>query len=891
VKGCWLAVGGWLLAAAALRVGTLFYHDISGDDATVGLIARHVLAGQDFPVFFYRQAYMGTINGFHLVPALAVFGPSVLLVRLNAVLWSLLFPLGMYLLGRRAFDEATGRAALALAAVPPFLLTYWSSVAEPHFETNVFGVLLLLLVLAALRAEPGPRRVRVLLVFGLVAGAAWWTNFKALEILIPGLLVLALCRPRRWPGRDDLALGAGFLLGSLPAWLFYAGYRNPPGDPHRLLEAGLDLSLERAWSMLATVVPSLLGTYYWPALTPGRRVGLVAVGVVHAVAVAWLAVDAARGGWRADATVWGRRLLLLSLVVPFGLLHASRYVDRFDQDTSRYVLPVYIPLMVAAGALVARVARRARLAGVALLLGLLAFNVWTNAGFLWPLDPGERARRRLHVERREAIVRHLAAHPVDGLYLDEGGASLRWAFLWGRAPVSELTHEIYLPDAIATDAARRVGILKVTDDPSVASQLRAAGATYRATTFGPLTLFQDLRVPDRDWRPVPPAGWRVAGEGDGAPGLADGDLATASPRTAAAGREPVVVDLGGAYAVARVTWWPSAEWEHSLALLVSRSADGVGWERLGVLPSASPARRPTFAVGPRPFFRPRNGWLELRTEPRPVRYLRFAPVDPAAEGAWGVAELRVYEDLGPRQGAPADPTALASWLRDRGLSRLLADPATSAQVSTATRGAIRTRIANGVQNSHGAVGAPARLWDPVDLRETDGLLVPGEDAGELRERLAGEGLRFREERMGDGVLLYDLDPLPSGRCRPTRWRVPVTGSVRPDGTVTPSLVEARLDRPGPLVGVSIVHPLVGVRHVRLLAVAVSGDGRAWRPVAGVRRLGEWAWAGRTLFANSGGIDEVWWPATDAARVRLELAIPDTEGRSPITQVCLREARR
>jgi hypothetical protein len=273
--------------------------------------------------------------------------------------------------------------------------------------------------------------------------------------------------------------------------------------------------------------------------------------------------------------------------------------------------------------------------------------------------------------------------------------------------------------------------------------------------------------------------------------------------------------------------------------------------------------------------------------PRPVRYLRFAPLDPAVEGGWGVAELRVYEHLGARQDTPVDPAVLVAWLHDRGLRRLLADATTSARVAGAARGAIRTRIANGVQDSHGGVGAPARLWAPVELRPTDGLLVPAEDAAELRERLAGDGLRFREGRMGDGVLLYDLSPLPRGRCRPTRWAVTTAGAVRPDGTVTPTVVEARLDAPAPVAGASITHPQVGVRHVRLLAVTASGDGRAWRPVTEHRRLREWAWAGRTLFAYSGAVDEVWWPATTAGAVRIELAIPDVDGRSPVTQVCLR----
>ena len=72
-------------------------------------MAKHILHSENLPVFLYRQSYMGSLNGFHLVPALFVFGPSVLLVRLNAVAWSLLFPLGLYVLARRIYDESAAR--------------------------------------------------------------------------------------------------------------------------------------------------------------------------------------------------------------------------------------------------------------------------------------------------------------------------------------------------------------------------------------------------------------------------------------------------------------------------------------------------------------------------------------------------------------------------------------------------------------------------------------------------------------------------------------------------------------------------------------------------------------------------------------------------------------
>ena len=127
VRSRWVAVTALLALAAIVRVSAMFYGTLSGDDATVALIAKHFLSGENFPVFFYRQTYMGSLNGIHLVPALYVFGPSVLLVRLNAIGWSLLFPLGLYLLARRIFrrthrpGDAGPRGGPAL---PPHVLEH-----------------------------------------------------------------------------------------------------------------------------------------------------------------------------------------------------------------------------------------------------------------------------------------------------------------------------------------------------------------------------------------------------------------------------------------------------------------------------------------------------------------------------------------------------------------------------------------------------------------------------------------------------------------------------------------------------------------------------------------------------------------------------------------------
>src|SRR5262249_49455178 len=242
------------------------------------------------------------------------------------------------------------------------------------------------------------------------------------------------------------------------------------------------------------------------------------------------------------------------------------------------------------------------------------------------------------------------------------------------------------------------------------------------------------------------------------PALADGDLATTSPTDSPASPAAAVVDFGGSYRVGRIAWWPSTDWEHTHTLAVSWSADGAVWERIGALPARATRRR-GFVAGERPFSRARNGWLELRPDPRAVRYLRFEPLDPEVTGDWGIAELAVYEDVGGRGPAAFDTPALAEALHARGVTRLLADAAGWARAARLPGGRVETLVANGVLDSHGRTGPPSRLAAPVRLRAGDALLVPEEDAGELRARLEGAGVTFRAEPAGGAVLFHALAPV------------------------------------------------------------------------------------------------------------------------------------
>jgi Dolichyl-phosphate-mannose-protein mannosyltransferase len=869
----------------------MFYQNISGDDATVALMAKHILSGENLPVFFYRQSFMGSLNGFHMVPALFVFGPSVLLVRLNAVAWSLLFPLGLYVLARRIYDETAARVTLLLAAVPPFLLTYYSTVAEPHFETNTFGVILLLLALVVLMTPAGPRRARALTCLGFVAGLACWTSMKALVVLGPILALLLVRDPRLPARRGGLLLGAGFLTGNLPAWLFYLTQPDPGpgnlGSARRFLEADVDLSWARTSEFVTNAVPLVVGTYYWEPGTPLRLTALGLCGILYAAAVVLASAEAVRalGGGVPARRAWGLWLLLLTLVTTYVALYGSTFNLLGQMSRGRYLLPAYIPLLIFLGAAIARLARRSPLGAGAVLAFVLAFHVWTNLGYLWPLWPDERARRGAEIAARQALAERLRARPAEALLVDDPMESIRWQFFLSRPRTSALTSEVYYPSAIPADAAERVAILASRRDARIPAQLETLGATATTTRFGEEWLYEDVRLPDRAYRLLPRGGWRDLGEPDTPPVAADGDLGTVWPARRLDRSEggQLVLDLGAPRAVARLVLWPTAPTDVVVPLEVAGSLDAVTWQRLGVAPAQ--VAQPAFVVGQRPLFRPRNGWLELVAARQPVRYLRVRPVEPSSVGVGMVGELFAYEALDRPAEEGLDLDALLRVVRARGVTRLLGDPVVSARVALATKGAVATVPANGVLNSHG-FAPPTHLFARLRLRETDAALVPAEDAGELRERLEAAGLLVTSEPIGPYVLFQAAGALASSvRCRSTEWRV-TAELPEADGRSARYVVEGRLAEPTRLAAIRLEHPRVSTRHLAIVGVGLSDDGRTWRTLDGVRPVAEWAWAGRTLFSFSGGVTELAVGGASGRAVRVEVRLP-YRGEGAITSLCVR----
>ena len=164
------AAAGVLIRLAAATAAVLWF-----DEGTAGLMGRRTLAGE-FLVYFHGQAYMGAVDGYlHALP-FALLGSSLGALRLLPFCLSLLHVALCAVLARRVAGNGRWAAVLALAPTPdppqvgarraPLLLPG----PDPHAPHP-----------APRAPRRGPRatpagRTRTLLVAGLVAGLAWWTN-------------------------------------------------------------------------------------------------------------------------------------------------------------------------------------------------------------------------------------------------------------------------------------------------------------------------------------------------------------------------------------------------------------------------------------------------------------------------------------------------------------------------------------------------------------------------------------------------------------------------------------------------------------------------------------------------------------------------------------------
>ncbi|PTA43184.1 DUF423 domain-containing protein [Micromonospora sp. RP3T] len=201
----------------------------NSDEATMGLAALHIARGDAFPVWFYGQAYMGTLEAYLAAPLVAVAGPSVLVLRLPTLaLYALFLLLSWRLTHRLGGDRWYALLVVAVLALGADRVVKNQLIAGGGYpELNPAGAALALLTVGLCAGGPGARLPRWA-AWGLVAGVLLWVDPLILPYVVAlGVLLLAW-RRRELAGRAGAVLAGALLLGAAPMVLDSLRHgRNP----------------------------------------------------------------------------------------------------------------------------------------------------------------------------------------------------------------------------------------------------------------------------------------------------------------------------------------------------------------------------------------------------------------------------------------------------------------------------------------------------------------------------------------------------------------------------------------------------------------------------------------------------------------------------------------
>nr|HET6901554.1 hypothetical protein [Ktedonobacteraceae bacterium] len=218
-----------MVIAVCLRVvlAAVGWPATNSDEATIGLMARHIAYNGELPVEFYTRNYLGAVEAYLGAMFFHLFGPSLFSLRLGIILLYAFFLVSMYLLVSLLYTKKLALFVLVLLALGSsamFLRELYATGGST--ETLFFGTSAFLLAawLALTHRQELPRDRRWLRYaayagWGLAVGLAIWSDMVVLPILLTASLLLLLC----WRDLRSLAplcLIVGFMIGVFPLIIY-----------------------------------------------------------------------------------------------------------------------------------------------------------------------------------------------------------------------------------------------------------------------------------------------------------------------------------------------------------------------------------------------------------------------------------------------------------------------------------------------------------------------------------------------------------------------------------------------------------------------------------------------------------------------------------------------
>ncbi len=189
-------VAAWAARAPFIYHGETLLHS---DEAIVGLMAQDIANGERFPIFFYGQRYMGSLEAYAVAGFSFVFDNPIHALRAGPALFFALLVAAQYLMLTRWFGRRGAVVgALALIASSPMFMQWSISARGGYIEVLLCGALLLW-AYSEWFVDPRPQKNMGAgkFIFGALIGLGMWINPSIVLFLAPIILHAVFDRPLR----------------------------------------------------------------------------------------------------------------------------------------------------------------------------------------------------------------------------------------------------------------------------------------------------------------------------------------------------------------------------------------------------------------------------------------------------------------------------------------------------------------------------------------------------------------------------------------------------------------------------------------------------------------------------------------------------------------------
>lgn len=636
---------------------------ISTDEAYVGLMARHILSGE-FPLVYWGTGYQGPIESYINAPLFYFLDFSPLSIRIFTLIWSILFLLLTFKLGKEIFGEEVGLLSMLFVTIPPGYITLAGALTISPYDTFllVFGNIILLVGFNLVYKSLDERkRVINFSILGLLSGLVFWAHMISIYYIITILIFLFLKDKLFFIKKESIVGFIFFLIGSLPLWIYNITHHF---DSFALTKS-VDFSemLEKSKTMLTFTLPAILGFYtsiYIDYSGKENYINLpfslgVSFGIILIIFLLYFLIIRRKGlsGLLKLSLKYsnGFEMLFVFLLIVF---FAFIRTKRSDLYSLRYLEPIYsvIPILLGYGTY--KIYKRSKIIAIIFISIILCSYLYANISIYRSWGDKKIAEEKFDLPNTKELVGFLKNEGIDR------GYSHFWL-------AYRLTFETNEEIVISPAYDERFGRYRpryfdeVASSPNVAyifqkglgtisadnfeESLKMIGGDYRKRGIGRFTVFYLFKSPFVE---IPRTGWAVSSNYNSqkAAFAIDGDISTRWGTG-----HPQVRGMNFEIEIPRPSLLTKIEinlgkfkTDHPRGLDIEVSEDRVNWKRVVFTQKEDILRWDK--EQPRYFMRGDPIILTYLFEPVRARFVRLFQTGSDPVFDWSIPEISLYSPAG-----------------------------------------------------------------------------------------------------------------------------------------------------------------------------------------------------------------------------------------------------